>query len=31
MTASAISIKGLRVERGGKVVLPGLDIELPAR
>jgi ABC-2 type transport system ATP-binding protein len=31
MTASAISIKGLRVERGGKVVLPGLDIEVPAR
>lgn len=30
MTAPAIEIRGLRVERGGRLVLPGVDLDVPA-
>ena len=30
MTTPAIEIQGLRVQRGSKLVIPGLDVEIPA-
>ena len=30
MNSTAVSVRGLRVLRGGRVVLPGIDLDVPA-